>query len=110
MKNFTNLINSLISEKRSRSASKLLENACGCAAVELPKRVPMGLLKLIKEENEKFSPEKELREEVHYYKGSIDGTYYVDEDGFHHQDPDEARAYLVINKALCAYYRQRRGE
>ena len=69
MKNFTNLINSLISEKRSRSASKLLENACGCASVELPKRVPMGLLKLIKEENEKFSPENELREEVHYYKG-----------------------------------------
>ena len=58
MKNFTNLINSLISEKRSRSASKLLENACGCAAVELPKRVPMGLLKLIKEENDKFSPKK----------------------------------------------------
>lgn len=110
MKNFTNLINSLISEKRSRSASKLLEKACGCAAVELPKRVPMGLLKLIKEENEKFSPEKELREEVHYYKGEEQFTYLVDCDGFHHHDPDEARAYLVINKALCAYYRQRRGE
>ena len=110
MKNFTNLINSLISEKRSRSASKLLENACGCAAVELPNKVPMGLLKLIKEENDKFSPEKELREEVHCYKGEEQFTYLVDCDGVHHHDEEEARAYLVINKALCGYYRQRRGE
>lgn len=110
MKIFTTLINQMIEEKRSKSAKTLLEHATGVAGIELPKRVPMGLLKLIKEENEKFSPEKELREEVHYYKGAVDGTYYVDEDGFHHQNPDEARAYLVINKALCAYYRQRRGE
>lgn len=110
MKTFTNLINQMVEEKRNRSAKTLLEHATGVAGIELPKRVPMGLLKLIKEENDKFSPEKELREEVHYYKGAVDGTYYVDEDGFHHQDPDEARAYLVINKALCAYYRQRRGE
>ena len=107
MKNFTSLINSLISEKRSRSASKLLENACGCAAVELPKRVPMGLLKLIKEENEKFSPENELREEVHYYKGEEQFTYLVDRDGFHHHDEEEARAYLCVTRAQYKYAKSR---
>lgn len=110
MKTFTNLINQIVEQKRSRSAKALLEHATGVAAIELPKRVPMGLLKLIKEENDKFSPENELREEVHYYKEKVDGTYYVDNDGFHHHDPEEARAYIVIVRALCAYYRQRRGE
>ena len=103
MKNFTSLINKLIGEKRKKSASKLLENACGVAAVELPKIVPMGLLKLIKEENDKFSPEKELREEVHFYKGEEQFTYYVDNDGFHHQDDEEARAYLCITRAQYKY-------
>ena len=107
MKNFTNLINSLISEKRSRSASKLLENACGCAAVEIPKRVPMGLLKLIKEENDKFSPEKELCEEVHCYKGEEQFTYLVDCDGFHHHDEEEARAYLCVTRAQYKYAKSR---
>lgn len=103
MKNFTSLINLLIGEKRKKSAKALLENACGVAAVDLPKRVPMGLLKLIKEENDKFSPEKELREEVHYYRGKEQFTYYVDNDGFHHQDDEEARAYLCITRAQNKY-------
>lgn len=107
MKNFTNLINSLISEKRSRSASKLLENACGVAAVELQKRVPMGLLKLIKEENDKFSPENELREEVHYYKGEEQFTYLVDGEGFHHHDEEEARAYICVTRAQYKYAKSR---
>lgn len=110
MKTFTNLINQMVEEKRNRSAKTLLEHATGVAGITLPKRVPMGLLKLIKEENEEFSPENELREEVHYYKGEVNGTYYVDNDGFHHHNPEEARAYIVILRALCAYYRQRRGE
>lgn len=102
MKNFTNLINKLIGEKRKRSAKALLENACGVAAVELPKRVPMGLLKLIKEENDKFSPENELREEVHYYRGE-EVTYYIDHNDFYHYDEEEAMAYLCVTRAQRKY-------
>lgn len=105
MKNFTSFINSMVENHRRKGVKELLQKACGKANLShLPTTIGMTVLKQIQQENEKFSYDV-LREENHYLGRDTDGnpvysTYWVDNDGFYHHDPEEARAYLVMQPVL----------
>lgn len=101
MKNFTNLINSLLEAKTLKGAKALLTEACGVGHVDLPKRISKKFLRVVAEENTAFSSDF-LYEEEHYNGGH----FWVDSDNFHHWELDEARASMVLQAAIC---RKREG-
>lgn len=68
---------------------------------------PNGALETYQRRERQILPEKELREEVHYYKGEEQFTFIVDGDRFHHHDEEEARAYLCITRAQYKYAKAR---
>lgn len=101
MKNFTNLINSLLEAKTLKGAKALLNEAAGAGHVDLPARISKKFLKIVAEENTAFSSDF-LYEEEHYNGGH----FWVDSDNFHHWELDEARASMVLQAAIC---RKREG-
>ena len=99
MNNFTNLINSLLEAKTLKGAKAQLGIAAGVAHVDLPKRISKKFLRIVAEENTAFSDDF-IYEEVHYRGKTLPATHFwVDSEGFHHWDPDEARAYMVLKAA-----------
>lgn len=99
MTNFTNLINSLLEAKTLKGAKAQLGIAAGVAHVDLPKRISKKFLRIVAEENTAFSDDF-IYEEVHYRGKTLPATHFwVDSEGFHHWDPDEARAYMVLKAA-----------
>lgn len=105
MKNFSKFINKMVEDHRKKGVKELLQKTCGVANIgRMPTTVGMTVLKEIQKENEKFS--YDVLEEVHHYLGRdrdgnpVYSTYWVDEDGFYHHNPEEARAYLVMQPVL----------
>ena len=101
MTNFTNLINSLLEAKTLKGAKALLTEAAGAGHVDLPARISKKFLKIVAEENAAFSSDF-LYEEEHYRGKTLPATHFwVDSDHFHHCDPEEARASMVLQAAIC---------
>lgn len=106
MKNFTNLINSLLEAKSLKGAKALLSEAAGAGHVDLPARISKKFLRIVAEENAAFSSDF-LYEEEHYRGKTLPATHFwVDSDNFHHCSLDEARASMVLQAAIC---RKREG-
>lgn len=104
MKNFNHLLKTLQEAQSLKGARKLLNDFVGVSHVDLPHYITKKFLKIVEEENKCFSNEY-LYEDVHY--GALKPSYFwVDSNDFHHCDPEEAHACMVLKAAFVHWYYQ----